>query len=294
MWGAPSFVTMNQLLFRFNGLLYLQGKPWVYQLKTRAQLHILMVMLCVTTVLQESETWLGVSCIECNKSCQWSLIQTNSGLWSWAFRHAVWLLDRFSVVHGTTPLELAHGTVYKGRLAQFREPAFSYVHTTHKGNPTWQGVLALGKAEGQDTYMVFTGRGVMLSRSIRKIATDWKAHLCFYVHFNAPTWCFKTGLGSRIIPTRRTVEPWPASSAEPVGPILPSVLHGADGEAVKQKAQEEKREEGELQAMGVEDVRPKHPEPEAATTSIPVAVHSGQVEINDFLRRIWMMARKRQ
>jgi len=219
---------------------------------------------------------------------------TNSGLWSWAFRHAAWLLNRFSVVHGTTPFELAYGKVYKGRLVEFGEPAFSYVHTTHKGNPPRKKVLVLGKAEGQDIYVVFTGRGVMQSRSIRRIATDWKAHLGSCVHFNAPTWCFKTGLGSRIIPTRRTVEPWPASSAEPVGPVLPSALHGADGEAVKQKAREEKQEEGELQAMGAEDVRPKHPESEAATTSIPVAVPSGQVEINDFLRRIWMMARKRQ
>ena len=38
-----------------------------------------------------------------------------------------------------------------------------------------------------------------------------------------------------------------------MGPVLPSVLHDADGEAVRKKAQEEQREEQEKQAMGNED-----------------------------------------
>ena len=207
-------------------------------------------------------------------------LDTNNGLWSWAFRHAAWLLNRFSVVHGATPFEVVYGKVYKGRLAEFGEPAFSYVHTTHKGNPRWQRVLVLGKTEGQDTYVVFTGKNVMLSRSIRRIATDWKAHLGYYVHFNAPTWCFKTGFGSRIIPTRRTVEPLPASNAAPIGPVMPSPLHDADGEAVRAQAQEEKREEGEQHLMGVEDERSRNAGstamPEVATTATSNTVQAPQ------------------
>ena len=65
--------------------------------------------------------------------------------------------------------------------------SFSYTHTSHKGNAKWQRVIVLGKTESQDTYVVFTGRSVMLSRSVRRIATDWKNHLGFYIHFNAPT-----------------------------------------------------------------------------------------------------------
>ena len=120
----------------------------------------------------------------------------------------------------------------------------------------------------------------MLSRSIRRIATDWKAHLGFYVHFNAPTWCFKTEFGSRIIPTRRTVEPLPASNAAPIGPVMTSSFHDADGESVRAKAQEEKREEGEQQLMGVEDERSKHAEsiamPEVATTATSNTVQAPQ------------------
>ena len=178
-----------------------------------------------------------------------TVLDTNNGLWSWAMRHSAWLLNRFAVVHGATPYELVYNKVYQGRMTEFAEPAFSYTHTSHKGNAKWQRVIVLGKTESQYTYVVFTGKSVMLSRSVRRIATDWKNHLGFYIHFNAPTWCFKTGFGGRIIPTRRTVEALPAPSNPPVGQILPSAFHDADGEAVKQKAQEEQREEAEMQAM---------------------------------------------
>ena len=56
-------------------------------------------------------------------------LNTNHGLWSWALRHASWLLNRFSVVHGATPYELVYAKVYKGRMTEFAEPAFAYTHT---------------------------------------------------------------------------------------------------------------------------------------------------------------------
>ena len=107
----------------------------------------------------------------------------------------------------------------------------------------------------------------MLSRSVRRIATDWKSHMGFYVYFNAPTWCFKTGFGSRIIPTRRSVEAVPASDRAPIGPVLPSALHDADGEAVRKKAQEELREETELKSMEKQDHPAPAPQPILASSS---------------------------
>eukprot|EP00435_Cladocopium_sp_Y103_P015276 s4186_g3.t1 len=180
-------------------------------------------------------------------------LDTNSHLWTWAMRHASWILNRFAVVHGCTPYELVYSKPYKGKLAEFGEPVFAYTHTSHKGNPRWQRVLMLGKTEAQDTFVVFTGSGVMLSKSIRRIQTDWKSHLGFYLHFNAPTWQYKAGFGGRVVPTKRTVEPLAASDQLPSEPILPSMLHDADAEAVRQKAQEELKEEIEIQAMGHED-----------------------------------------
>ena len=70
-------------------------------------------------------------------------------------RHAGWILNRFSVQHGCAPYETVYNNVYRGKMTEFAEPVFSYVHTNHKGNPKWQRVLALGKTEAQDTFVVF-------------------------------------------------------------------------------------------------------------------------------------------
>ena len=135
---------------------------------------------------------------------------------------------------------LVYSKPYKGKLAEFGEPLFGYTHTSHKGNPKWQRALMLGKTEGQDTFVVYTGTSVMLARSVRRIQSDWKSHLGFFIHFDAPTWRFKAGFGGRVIPTKRTVDPMSASQQQPLGPILPSQFHDADGAAVRKKAEEEK------------------------------------------------------
>ena len=179
-------------------------------------------------------------------------LNTNHGLWSWALRHASWLLNRFSVVHGATPYELVYAKVYKGRMTEFAEPAFAYTHTAMKGNPRWQRVIVLGKTESQDTYVVFTGSTIMLTRSVRRIATDWKCHLGFFLHFNSPTWRFKAGFGGRIIPTKRSVEGQSASFVAQTA-VLPSPFHDKDAEDVKQKMLEEKTEARESLSMGQED-----------------------------------------
>ena len=104
-------------------------------------------------------------------------------------------------------------------------------------------MIVLGKTESQDTYVVFTGTAVMLTRSVRRVSTDWKCHLGFYLHFNAPTWKFKTGFGGRVVPKKRAVEGISASFQ----------VHDAEAEAVKNKAAEEKLEEREMVSMGHED-----------------------------------------
>eukprot|EP00435_Cladocopium_sp_Y103_P063886 s153_g25.t1 len=187
-------------------------------------------------------------------------LNSDHGLWSWALRHASWLLIRFAVVHGSTPYELVYQKIYKGRMAEFAEPAFACVRTALKGNPKWQRVLVLGKTEAQDTYIVFTGQSIMLTRSVRRIATDWKCHLGFYLHFNSPTWRSKTGFGGRIIPAKRSIGGESASFKPPDAPVLPHPLHDADGEAVRKKMIEEKGEERETAAMGEEDQNVKDAE----------------------------------
>ena len=93
----------------------------------------------------------------------------------------------------------------------------------------------------------------MLTRSVRRVSTDWRCHLGIYLHFNAPTWKFKTGFGGRVVPTRRAVEGVSASFQAPKSDVLLSSFHDADAEAVRNKAAEEKLEEREMVSMCHED-----------------------------------------
>ena len=131
-------------------------------------------------------------------------LNTNHGLWSWALRHASWLLNRFAVVNGNIPLEFVSQNDYQGRTTEFAEPAFAYTHAALRENPKWQRVIGLGKTESQDTCVVFTGAAVILTRSVRKVSTNWKCHLGFYFHFNAPTRRCKTSFGGRSVPTKKS------------------------------------------------------------------------------------------
>ena len=45
-------------------------------------------------------------------------LQTSSAIWSWALRHAAWLISRFSVIRGATAYELAFGRVFTGELCE--------------------------------------------------------------------------------------------------------------------------------------------------------------------------------
>lgn len=43
-------------------------------------------------------------------------LNTNDTIWSWAARHASWLLNRYRAVRGATPYELVYGKPYRGVL----------------------------------------------------------------------------------------------------------------------------------------------------------------------------------
>ena len=182
-----------------------------------------------------------------------TVISSEHGLWSWAMRHAAWLLNRFSPTQSVTPFELVYNKTYKGKLCQFAEPVFGFTKTALKGNPKRMRMLFLGKVEGQDSFILYNGSHVMLSRSIRRIDSDWKEYLGFFMHFHAPTWDFKTGYGGRIVSTKTKLEAQTVSFTKPLGDVEPSKLHDAEAEAVRLKAREEQREESEIAAMGQED-----------------------------------------
>ena len=99
----------------------------------------------------------------------------------------------------------------------------------------------------------------MLTRSIRRIDTDWKGHLAFYSAFKCNSWEYKSGFGGRVVPTKIKREALSVGFHPPRGEIEPSAFHDADAEAVREKAREEMREESERAEMGAHDDRHELP-----------------------------------
>ena len=148
---------------------------------------------------------------------------------------------------------MVYGKAYTGQICEFGEPVFGFAKTALKGNPKWQRMIFLGKVEGQDSYLLYTGSSLILTRSSRRVKTYWISHMAFYSQFNLYSWQYKVGFGGRVVPTKRRVNPRGVTFPPPTGLIQFSSLVDEDAEAVKQKAQEEKMEERELSEMQKQD-----------------------------------------
>ena len=176
-------------------------------------------------------------------------LNTNNTIWSWAARHAAWILNRYRAVRGATPYELIYGKPYRGVLGKFGEPVYAYLKTHLKGERKWHKALFLGKIEGQDSFIVYDGSKVLLTKSIRRIGQEWGLSLAYYKEFNCPTFDYQTGFGSRIIPTKREAVALPAlPNLVPLESIAVKAKD-LEAEAVIKKAIEENREEEEARRM---------------------------------------------
>ena len=69
---------------------------------------------------------------------------SNSPWWSWAFRHASFLLNRFTPTRGATPYEILYQE-YGGAICNFGEPVFGFAKVTGKGTARWRRMVFLGK-----------------------------------------------------------------------------------------------------------------------------------------------------
>ena len=183
---------------------------------------------------------------------------TGHALWSWCLRHASWIINRYNPYKGITSHELVYGKAYTGQVCEYGEPVFGYVRSPLKGNARWERMLFLGKEENQDSFLLFNGGSLVLTRSVRRTKTDWRTHLNYYLQFNLFSWQFKVGFGGRVVPTkRRGPVPRTVTFAPPSGAVAPSQLVDEEAEAVKQKAVEERREEKESSSMAAHD-RPQN------------------------------------
>eukprot|EP00435_Cladocopium_sp_Y103_P042490 s2990_g11.t1 len=178
---------------------------------------------------------------------------TNSPWWSWALKHACWIYNRYGPSKGMSPYEIIHGKEFTGRTCCFGEPVFGLAKVEGKGTARWRRMIFLTKSETHDSYLLYEGTGLVLTRSIRRIDTNWKSHLAYCKSF--PCWSFeyRSGFGSRVLPTKATKAALGASAAAPVGSVEPSPFVDEDAEAVKQKHLEEVREENEAQEMALHD-----------------------------------------
>ena len=133
-------------------------------------------------------------------------------------------------------------------------------------------MIFLGKVEAQDSFVCFDGDNIVLTKSVRRVATSWKSHLSFYVSFKNASWEFKTGLGGRVVPTKRAKEPIGSSFSLPQGTIQGSAFYDEEGEAVREKAREEAREDAELAGMMAWDKQ-------AVAVEAPTVTFGGAIEV---------------
>eukprot|EP00435_Cladocopium_sp_Y103_P049858 s1774_g15.t1 len=187
---------------------------------------------------------------------------SNHSLWTWAHRHAAWLMNRFGVVRNVTPYEIVRKKQYTGAIAQFAEPAFGFFRVGAKGTAKWRLALFLGKVDGQDSFLLYSGSHLVLTRGISRIDSDWKNNLAFFTTFKCNSWEYKSVFGGRVVPTKIKREALSAGFQVPQGEIEPSAFHDTDAEDVREKAREELREESERVDMGAEDNRRDLPQVE--------------------------------
>ena len=178
---------------------------------------------------------------------------SSHGLWSWAGRHACWILNRFQTARGLTPYELLFQKPYNGRLAEFGEPVYAFVKTSRKGEARWCKSLFLGKTDVQDSYLVHNGTHLLLSRSVRRVSNDWRSSMAHYIHFDCHSWQYQSGFGARIIPAKQTPVTLHAGSGMlPPLEVVDSKFD-AEAEVVQAKARELEREEVEQGRMVLQD-----------------------------------------
>ena len=99
---------------------------------------------------------------------------TNSPWWSWALKHACWLVNRFGPSKVMSPYEIIHGKEFTGKTCCFGEPVFGLAKVEGKGTARWKRMIFITKSETHDSYLLYDGAGLVLTRSVRRISTNWK------------------------------------------------------------------------------------------------------------------------
>jgi len=106
-------------------------------------------------------------------------------LWSWAFIHAAWTLNRF-YYHTTTRMrcfELVFGRRYFGKVVSFGEMVLR-LHRRGpnvKLGPQWVPGIWLTTTEGDDLHVAASPNGILRGKAIRMLSDPWSATWLFVV-----------------------------------------------------------------------------------------------------------------
>ena len=146
-------------------------------------------------------------------------IGTDSPLFSWAFIHAAFLLNRYRVTGNLTSYERSCGARYSGRIAPFGEPVYAQVTPKQKGNARWLLCVFLSKSVVNDMFIVGGRDGVRLACSIRRTGQPWALEQKLYNELAGKPWDYGSGvIGTRFVPLPRTRKPnVPALPEHPPG-----------------------------------------------------------------------------
>ena len=118
---------------------------------------------------------------------------------SWSMVHAGWLMNRYVCRGGMTPFEVANGRPYVGKICEFAEPILAYVYTKPgpKGGARWEEAIFLGKTNSNDMFVVGIGNTLMLTRSIKRVFSEWDEKLHMYHELSVQSWMVEV-LGNRM------------------------------------------------------------------------------------------------
>ena len=121
----------------------MQDLAWVYRHERLTLHHTVMGILWLKVRLDVSDLLQGHWSIICDQvGVEFS---TNSPWWSWAFRHACFLLNRFSPTRGATAYELLYNKAYGGAVCNFGEPVYGFANVTGKGTAKWRRMVVIHK-----------------------------------------------------------------------------------------------------------------------------------------------------
>eukprot|EP00435_Cladocopium_sp_Y103_P043190 s470_g12.t1 len=103
------------------------------------------------------------------------------------------------IVRWLTPFEVANGRPYVGKICEFAEPILAYVYTKPgpKGGARWGEAIFLGKTNSNDMFVFGIGNTLMLTRSIKKVFSDWGEKIYMYHELTVQSWMVEV-LGNRM------------------------------------------------------------------------------------------------